>query len=169
MTNNKTIHWNKTFLLQCYGIDFAPIKRYHPFCFFMIVFKDAKIIPSWSLSTVCSLFVCLHFLFVCLSSFYFCLAVFFSFLTVCFFLSFYLLPILSFCLFSHLFFLTLMNVRSCWRDAERRRREAASAIGEGREKMKVIMILVMMTPPTVIRNGVKMIDSNSRSVYLLTL
>ena len=31
-TNDKTMHWNKTFLLQCYCIDFAQIKRYHQFC-----------------------------------------------------------------------------------------------------------------------------------------
>ena len=34
---------NKT-LLWCYGIDIVLIKRYRPFCFFMIVYKEAKII-----------------------------------------------------------------------------------------------------------------------------
>ena len=29
---NETYGKNKTFLLQNYGIDFAPIKRYHKFC-----------------------------------------------------------------------------------------------------------------------------------------
>ena len=37
LVSNERYGRNKTFLLRCYGIDFAPIKRYHPFYFFMII------------------------------------------------------------------------------------------------------------------------------------
>ena len=34
LVSNERYGQNKTFLLRCYGIDFAPIKRYCPFCFY---------------------------------------------------------------------------------------------------------------------------------------
>ena len=52
LVSNERYGKNKTFLLRWYGIDFAPIKRYRPFCFFMIVYKEAKIIPLWSLNSL---------------------------------------------------------------------------------------------------------------------
>ena len=52
LVSNERYGKNKTFLLRCYGIDFAPIKRYNSFCFLMIVHKEAKIIPLWSLNSL---------------------------------------------------------------------------------------------------------------------
>ena len=100
---------NMTFLHRCYGIDFAPIKRYCPFCFFMIVYKEAKIILLWSLSTVCPLFVCLSFFlfvsFFCRLSFFLYICVFF----LCLLYDFFLFVCLFF-LFVHLsiFFLFVL-------------------------------------------------------------
>ena len=108
---------------------FCPDKKISPILFFMIVYKEAKIIPLWSLSTnlhlcVCLLFlfvilffvqsICIFFLFVlclffsfCMSDFFFLFVSLFYFMYACFFivsvfylLSFYLFVSLSF------FFLT---------------------------------------------------------------
>ena len=87
---------------------FCPDKKILPILFFMIVYKESKIIPLWSLSTDLHLCVCLLFLFV-IPFFSFSPSVFFSFciMSVFFFLyvRFFLFVCLSFllyvCLFLH--------------------------------------------------------------------
>ena len=67
---------------------FCPDKKISLILFFMVVYKEAKIISLWSLSTVCPLFVCLSFLSflcVCLLLFVCCL-----FLSICLSSSFFL-------------------------------------------------------------------------------
>ena len=50
LVSNKRHGQNKTFLLQCYAIDFALIKRYSPFCFYDCI-QGSKDSPLLSLST----------------------------------------------------------------------------------------------------------------------
>ena len=78
---------NKTFLLRCYGIDFAPIKRYHSFCFLWLYIRRQRLsLYDLSQLSVLYLSVCLFFFFcVCLLFFvcslfcqYVCLSLFFS-------------------------------------------------------------------------------------------
>ena len=38
----------RIFLLRCYGIDFAPIKGYHPFCFLCFSFFPFFLFVLWS-------------------------------------------------------------------------------------------------------------------------
>ena len=66
--SNERYGQNKTFLLWCYGIDFAPIKWYHQFHSSWLY---VKILPLWSLLTLYSN-VCPSF---CLSAIFlsFCL------------------------------------------------------------------------------------------------
>ena len=87
---------------------FCPDKKILPILFFMIVYKEAKIIPLWSLSTDLHLCVCLLFLFVIpffhlvhLYFFSFCIMSVFFFLYVRFFLFVCLSFLLYVCLFLH--------------------------------------------------------------------
>ena len=45
---------NKTFLLRCYGTNFALIKRYRPFCFLWLYIRRHR----FSLPDLCQLSVC---------------------------------------------------------------------------------------------------------------
>ena len=87
---------NKTFLLQWHGVDLALIKRYHPFCLFMIVYKKAKIDNPSKLSV----------LYLSAVFFSFCLSVFFFFLSAVFLSS-------SISLFSLSFFISKRE-RESW-------------------------------------------------------
>ena len=49
---NERYDQNKTFLLWCYGIDFAPIKRYHPFCFLWLYIRRQRL-SLYDLSVCC--------------------------------------------------------------------------------------------------------------------
>ena len=58
-TNKLFQSHSKTFLLQCYGTDFAPIKRNCPFCFFfLIIYKEAQIRFTLQLSVFLSFLFC---------------------------------------------------------------------------------------------------------------
>ena len=109
LVSNERYGQNKTFLLQCYGIDFAPIKRYHPFCFLWLYFRRQRL-SLYDIIDIYQLSVCLFFfLFVCLLFFgwlfFFFLPIFyfpiccFSFCVTCFFLFVCLSFFFSVCLF----------------------------------------------------------------------
>ena len=42
LVSNERYGKNKTFLLRWYGIDFAPIKRYRPFCFLWLFLRRQR-------------------------------------------------------------------------------------------------------------------------------
>ena len=52
LVSNKRYGKNKTFLLRWYGIDFAPIKRYRPFCFLWLYIRRQRL-SLYDLSTLC--------------------------------------------------------------------------------------------------------------------
>ena len=52
LVSNERYGKNKTFLLQWYGIDFAPIKRYRPFCFLWLYIRRQRL-SLYDLSTLC--------------------------------------------------------------------------------------------------------------------
>ena len=71
---------NKNILLQCNCTNFAPIKRYCPFCFLWLYIRRHR----FSLQDLCQLSVfsvCVSFYFVCMSVFMSA----FSFLSFCIF------------------------------------------------------------------------------------
>ena len=87
LVSNERYVQNKTFLLQCYGIDFAPIKRYSPFVFYVLLSAFLSVCFFFSLSfllSVCPSF-CLsvhHYVFPSVCPFFclsFCLSFFLSF------------------------------------------------------------------------------------------
>ena len=108
LVSNERYGQNKTFLLQCYCIDFAPIKRYRPFCFLWLYIRRQRL-TLYDLSQL--IFICVSVFFFFLSSLFFRLVhlYFFSFciMSVFFFLyvRFFLFVCLSFllyvCLFLH--------------------------------------------------------------------
>jgi len=65
LVSNERYGQKNTFLLRCYGTDFASIKRYDQFCLFTVVYKEAQIHP---LLTLFILFSCYSFCSHCLSS-----------------------------------------------------------------------------------------------------
>ena len=111
--SNERFGQNKTFLLRCYGIDFAPIKRYHPFCFLWLYIRRQRLslydlfqlsvlylsvcLIFFLCACLCWLSICLSFLFflsVCL--FPFCLS-FFSFCPSVYFFLVFFFPLVSRC------------------------------------------------------------------------
>merc|ERR1711945_46435 len=65
LVSNERYGQINTFLLRYYGTNFALIKRYDPFCFFTVVYKEAQIHP---LLTLFILFSCYSFCTHCLPS-----------------------------------------------------------------------------------------------------
>ena len=52
LVSNERYGKNKTFLLRWYGIDFALIKRYRPFCFLWLYIRRQRL-SLYDLSTLC--------------------------------------------------------------------------------------------------------------------
>jgi len=65
LVSNERYGQKNTFLLRCYGTNFASIKRYDQFCLFTVVYKEAQIHP---LLTLFILFSCYSFCSHCLPS-----------------------------------------------------------------------------------------------------
>ena len=97
LVSNERYGQNKTFLLRCYGIYFAPIKRYHPFCFLWLYIRRQRL-SLYDLSqlsviylSVCFVFflsVCVLFLFVGCLLFLFLVHLYFFFLYYLFIIKF---------------------------------------------------------------------------------
>ena len=110
LVSNERYGQNKTFLLQCYDIDFSPFKRYRPFWFWWWYLRrlrfslcDLSVYMSVLLSTgisVCWSFCVCFFFFL-----YFIFSVFLSFFFPLFSPFFLSLFFFSFCPFVFCFFL----------------------------------------------------------------